>query len=343
MPQVLPAQSNTYVPVALAGDQLMVDFSRNPKRFKLPNYTQIIPVTKDTGYYLYLAPDEAGRILNSDLRDFVWYDGSDPPRKHDSTQEFEFRPFHTTRYAYEATLGYKAVEQATWQIVAKHGAVLAQKAMTARTQKVANLLLDSTNYDPDHVIDVASEYGGAWATSDLSSKRILKSLNDAAEKILDATLGAVTKDDLVLVLGTGAAKAVAQSTEILEMLKFQAGWDWVQGATQRTNVSYGVPETLYGYKVVVEETRKVTSKKGAARTIQSIWPQDKAVLAARPGGVEGTYGTINFSAVNLFMYEEMSTWQKDDPDNRRHMIRVVDDYDVRMVAPACAVLFTNIA
>lgn len=343
MPQVLPAQSNTYTPVALAGDQLMVDFSRNPKQFKLSRYTQIIPVKRDTGYYLRLQPDEAGRILNSDLRDFVWYDGADAPNKHDKTQEFEFQPFHTTRYAYEATLGYKAVEQAAWQIVAKHAAVLAQKAMTARTQKAANLLLDSANYDSGHVIDVSTTYGGTWAASDLSTKRILKSLNDAADKILDATLGAVTKDDLVLVMGTGAAKAVAQSTEILEMLKFQAGWDWVQGATQRTNVSYGVPETLYGYQVVVEETRKVTSKKGATRVVQSIWPQDKAALVARPGGVEGTYGTINFSAVNFFMYEEMSTWEKDDPDNRRRLIRVVDDYDVRMVAPACAVLFTNIA
>lgn len=95
MPMVMPGQSNTYVPVALAGDKLTVDFARDPKRFKVARYSQVIPVEKDTGYYLYLSPDEAGRILNADLRDFVWYDGADAPRRHDSNREFEFRPYRT--------------------------------------------------------------------------------------------------------------------------------------------------------------------------------------------------------------------------------------------------------
>lgn len=344
MPQVMPASSNTYVPVALARDKLLVDFARDPKKFKIAQYSQVIPVERDTGYYLYLDPDEAGRVLNGDARDFVWYDAGDAPRRHAGTQEFEFRPFRTQRYAYDFTLGWKAVRQASWDIVARHAAAKAQLAMTVRTQLAANILLDSTQYAADHVINATTAYG-AWSTSPVSGTgafAILKTLTAAAEKILDDTLGAVTKDDLVLVMGSGLARLIAPAPEITEMLKYQAGFDFIRGASERTNVSYGVPESLHGFRVVVDETRKVTSKKGGTRAVAQVWPNNQAVLLARPGGMEGTANVINFAALCLFMYEEMTVEQRDDPDNRRLEGRVVEDYDVRLVAPAAAVLITNI-
>jgi len=344
MPLTMPASSNTYVPVALAKDKLVVDFARDPKRFKVAQYTQVVPVERDTGYYLYLDPDEAGRILNSDARDFVWYDGADARRSHAGTQEFEFRPYRTQRYILDFQIGWKAARQASWEIVARHAAAKAQQAMTLRTQLAANVLLDPTQYASDHVINATSAHG-AWSTSPTSGTgafAILNTLTAAAEKILDDTLGMVTKDDLVLVMGSGLAKKIAAATELTEMIKYQAGFDFLRGASERTNVSYGVPESLYGFKVVVDETRKVTSKKGGTRAVSSIWPDNQAVLLARPGGMEGAANVINFAACCLFMYEEMTVEQKDDPDNRRISGRVVEDYDVRMVAPAAAVLITNI-
>lgn len=341
MPNVMPAGSNTYVPVALARDKLVVDFARDPKRFKVTQYTQVIPVEQDTGYYIYLDPDEAGRVLNSDVREFVWYDAADAPRSHAGTQEFEFRPFRTQRYAFGFQLGWKAVRQAAWEITARHAAAKAQQAMTVRTQLAANVLLDTNSYPSDHVINVTSSVG-AWSSSTTTNMYIQKTLNQAAEKILDDTLGLVTKDDLVLVIGTGLAKKIAAAAELTELVKYQAGFDFLRGATERTTVSYGVPESLYGFRVVVDETRKVTSKKGGARSVSSIWPDNQAVLLARPGGMEGTAGVINFAACCLFMYEEMTVEQRDDPDHRRTSGRVVEDYDVRLVAPAAAVLLTNI-
>jgi hypothetical protein len=335
----MPAESNTYVPVALAKDKLVVDFARDPKRFKVAQYTQVIPVEKDTGYYLYLDPDEAGRILNTDARDFVWYDGADAPRRHSGTQEFEFRPYRTTRYQFDFTLGWKSVQHASWEIVARHAAAKAQQAMTLRTQLAANVLLDTSQHAPGHVITPT----GAWSTSTTTNMHIQKTLIAAAEKILDDTLGMVTKDDLVLVMGTGLAKTIATAPEVVELVKYQAGFDFMRGASERTNVSYGVPESLYGFKVVVDETRKVTTKKGSnSRTVASIWPANQAVLLARPGGMEGAANVINFAACCLFMNEEMTVEQKDDPDNRRLQGRVVEDYDVRLVAPAAAVLINGI-
>lgn len=344
MPQVMPASSNTYVPVALAKDKLLVDFARDPKKFKVAQYTQVVSVDKDTGYYLYLDPDEAGRVLNSDARDFVWYDAADAPRRHAGTQEFEFRPYRTQRYAFDFQIGWKAARQASWDIIARHAAAKAQQAMTVRTQLAANVLLDSSNYAANHVINATSAHG-AWSTSPTSGTgafAILNTLTAAAEVILDDTLGMVTKDDLVLVMGSGLARLIAKAPEITEMLKYQAGFDFIRGASERTNVSYGVPESLHGFKVVVDETRKATSKKGGARAVSSVWPNNQAVLLARPGGMEGAANVINFAACCFFMYEEMTVEQRDDPDNRRVEGRVVEDYDVRLVAPAAAVLITNI-
>ncbi|MBC7336282.1 MAG: hypothetical protein H5U01_08440, partial [Clostridia bacterium] len=212
---------------------------------------------------------------------------------------------------------------------------------TLRTQLAANVLLDSTQYAADHVINATSGFG-AWSSSTQTNMYILKTLTAAAEKILDDTLGMVTKDDLVLVMGSGLAKKIAAAPELTEMIKYQAGFDFLRGASERTNVSYGVPESLYGFKVVVDETRKVTSKKGGTRAVAPVWPDNQAVLLARPGGMEGAANVINFAACCLFMYEEMTVEQKDDPDNRRISGRVVEDYDVRLVAPAAAVLITNI-
>lgn len=341
MPLVMPASGNTFVPVALATDKLLVDFARDPKKFKLPQYTQVIPVEKEAGYYLYIDPDEAGRILNTDARDFVWYDGADAPRRHAGTQEFEFRPYHTQRYAFDFQIGLKAARQASWEILARHAAAKAQQAMTLRTQLAANVLLDSTQYAADHVINATSGFG-AWSSSTQANMYILKTLTAAAEKILDDTLGMVTKDDLVLVMGSGLAKKIAAAPELTEMIKYQAGFDFLRGAGERTNVSYGVPESLYGFKVVVDETRKVTSKKGGTRAVASVWPDNQAVLLARPGGMEGSANVINFAACCLFMLEEMTVEQRDDPDNRRTEGRVVEDYDVKLVAPAAAVFITNI-
>lgn len=341
MPQVMPASSNTYVPVALAKDKLIVDFARDPKRFKVAQYTQVVPVEKDNAYYIYLDPDEAGRILNSDARDFVWYDGADARRSHAGTQEFDFRPYRTQRYIFDFQIGWKAARQASWEIVARHAAAKAQQAMTLRTQLAANILLDSTQYAADHVINATTAYG-AWSSSTQTNMYILKTLTAAAEKILDDTLGMVTKDDLVLVMGSGLAKKIAAAPELTEMIKYQAGFDFLRGASERTNVSYGVPESLYGFKVVVDETRKVTSKKGGTRAVAPVWPDNQAVLLARPGGMEGAANVINFAACCFFMLEEMTVEQKDDPDNRRIAGRVVEDYDVRLVAPAAAVLITNI-
>ena len=65
-------------------------------------------------------------------------------------------------------------------------------------------------------------------------------------------------------------------------------------------------------------------------------------MVARPGGLESSEGSQSFGTAHIFSYEEMSTEQRDDPDNRRISGRVVEDYDVQIVAPITGFIYRNV-
>jgi len=88
----LPGAYNTYVPNPDATGNLIITFSRNPADFPLPNYVQYRPVSKSTGLYLRINEDEAARILDVDIADYVWPDGADAPKKA-MTADFRYEQY----------------------------------------------------------------------------------------------------------------------------------------------------------------------------------------------------------------------------------------------------------
>ena len=54
--------NNTFIKDHAASGRMVVEFSRNPKDFRLPNYIQIKPVTKQEGYYLAIDALQAGQL-----------------------------------------------------------------------------------------------------------------------------------------------------------------------------------------------------------------------------------------------------------------------------------------
>ena len=107
----------------------------------------------------------------------------------------------------------------------------------------------------------------------------------------------------------------------------------------RNNLSlYGLPDNLYGIKVVVENCVQNSANKGATRSDNYAMTNTNAVLVARPGGLEGTMGS--FSTCQTFMKEEMTVESKRDDDGRRTVGRVVEDYQVVVAAPESGFLFT---
>ena len=349
MTYVIPTQGNVVVKSLEASGKLFVDFARDLKNWAINKYVQIAPVKKTSGLYTRMTIEEAGRILYPDGRNFEWYDGSPAPTGADGLESFEFETFWTKRRAFAIRLGDLTVDMADWQVLEQNMRIKAQQAMTFRTQLAITALTTASNYanysgDTSHYIDVTAVSGasGSWADSTTARGDIQRAIEAGCEQILNDTLNGVSLDDLVLVINSNLAAALTRSQEIKDYIKGSPdALAQLRGELPGGNVHYGLPAKLYGVPVVVEATRKVTSKKGATRAVSQIMPNGNAILLARPGSLESTATGPNFSTCVLFAQEEMTVEQIRVPIDRLTYGRVVENLNAYVVAPASGILFYN--
>lgn len=339
-----PGGNNTFVKDLDASGRLITEFSRNPDQFALNSYIQLSNVSKSAGYYLKITPEEAARVLNANLAEFVWPDGAPRPSRNNGTETFSFAGYETERYDYDFTIGRKASEQADWNIIESHSRIKAQQAMTARTLSVHGLLQTAGTWSAGHSIDVTTIPGnsGNWDQSTSARQDIKRSLAYAIEKVMLATLSVVRRKDIQLVLSPDAAHAMSESQEIVEHIKSSPdAYSQVVGDAGKWG-EYQLPDRLYGVDIVVEDAVRVSSKRGATLASSFICDNDEAYLLARPGSLVAESGGPSFSTVHLFLKEDMTVWTNDNEDDRRTEGHVVDDFDVVSTAPASGFRFENI-
>ena len=344
MAAVYPGAHNVFIRDHDASNKMVVDFARNVKKFAVNRYVQVVPVEKVGGYYLRMTVEEAGRILNDQLEDVHWPDAAPAPEGNEGTETHEWFPYRTIRRAFPFLLGDLTIEQASWNILAQHSSIQSRRAMTARTQLAINTLTTQANYATGHYSAVSSISGntGTWAQSTTARQDIKRSLHYAAEKILDDTLAGVEIDDLILVVSSGLASKMSLCQEIVDYIKGSPdALAQVRGELPGENTMYGLPNKIYGFPIVVEKTRKTTTKKGATTSKSSILSDSTAFMVARPGGLVGVADAPNFSTCVVFAQEEMTVETLRDAPNRRTMGRVVENIAVEMVAPTSGFLFTS--
>jgi len=348
MAAIFPAQQNTFIPSHEESNRLVVDFSRNPDKFTLNQYIQIVPVEKPLGYYLKMTVEERMRITTTTLTEHLWADSNDAPNGSEGKESFEFLPFACTRYAYAVNVGYMSSDNASWDMLGQYANIRAQQAMTARTQLCLTALTTTGNYGSNYGTATAAG-GGKWDVATTSNLYIKKGIDYAVKAILKATGAVVTVDDLQLVVGPDLAAIMAESQEIADFVKgspFALGY--IRGdipGKSGNNRRFGLPETYAGVRLVVEDCVKVTSRKGASSTSSSFMlAATSAFITARPGGLVGTAGGPSFSTATLFVYnkDDMSVETRDDVDNRRRTIRVVDTIAPVVTAGSSGYLFTSV-
>ncbi|MGB9690035.1 hypothetical protein [Thermogutta sp.] len=323
-----------------------MDFARNVTAFPVLQYTQIQPVKKMLGLWLEMTVEEAGRILNTDLSDFNWPDGQDAPLGLEEAESFTFRTFQCTRKLFKTAIGDQTRDNAEWDIINQHASIKARQAMTARTQAAVNRIFDTSLYPSTHVIDVNATFGAKWTAATSSNLVIRKSLNTAVQRIIDDTLGAVSAKDLVLVMSDTVARAIAESGEFADYLK---GSPDALGALRYqfrdedvAPKNFGLPRRLYGLEVIVDDTRKVTTKKGQTKSISPVLPSNMAAVIARPGALVVPYSPVAFSACTFYMFQEMNVETIQDSINKRTVVRVIENYACELTAPAAGVILTNV-
>jgi hypothetical protein len=329
-----PSGTNTYVPNHAATGGLLVGFSRNQRDFPVNKYIQIFPVKNNMGLYASYTSRQAARIITPDDAEHLWADGDAAPIGMGQLDSFVFLPFVTQRRAYPFTVGDMAADQAEWNVIAVESEGKGQQAMTARTLLVqAALASASWGSNTATVVSICGA-GCYWDTGQdgigtNQGQNIRKSLQFGSRQVNLVTIGAVKPKNLALVINPKTAQRMAASTEILDYIK-QSPFALAQmrGEAEWLNQQWDVPDTLYGYKITVEDAVLVSSRFQAAGDALSYVMADAiGFLIAFPGKLEGLAGTRSYCTVQCFFYkDEMTVESMYDQPNRRTTARVVSNY-----------------
>lgn len=335
MSQRAPGGGNTYVP-SWEASMGLIAFTRNPANFRLNNYAASVKVKKDQGYYLKLDAEEPARIVDED--DYLWADGADAPQGNGEKQLFEYTAYRTVRYNFAFNVGFKAAEQADWNVVQAHAAKTLAKSMTLRSIKAKTLLNTSGNWGSN-----TGAQAGAWSTSSVANAYIQATINTAMIAIEKATNGIMGDEhDFKIVLNPTLARLIAKSPEYKTYLQGSPDALSVITSAKNPNRKYGLAPELYGLECVVENAVRVTTRKGITTSRSYIWPDDQAVILRKDSSAMAGNEYSDFSTFAFRFYEEQTVETKSDPDNRRHAGRVVEDYVATLQAPESGYLITGI-
>jgi len=345
--QYYPGGSNTYIP-SWEATGLIIKYTRNPSFFRINKYVKELKVPKDQGYYLTLSGEDPIRVVS--VNDYLWGDSVDAPGGRQERQGFGFLPYRTARYCFPFSLGRKSVTQAEWPILAEHAAMMASKAMTVRTILNTTLATTTANWSGTWGTNFGAA-SGSWSGSTVVTNTIQTDINAALISVEQASGGIVTDEEaLQFTINPFLGRNVSKSGEYKTYI--QGSPDALAAITDQRNPNrkYGLAPYLYGLRLVVENAVRVTTPKPGNVPVPPsdlrsyIWPSANAVISSRPQGiVAAEEQTLDFSTFCFRFYEQMTTEQKSDPDNRRDVGRVVEDYTVTLQAPQTGYLFTGIA
>lgn len=342
-----PGGFNTYIPTLEHSGNLQVAFSRNTNDFPVNKIARITPVTKMRGQYLYFDPLSIARIPGGVTNNLTWAPGTLAPTNFHNNLGFKNEEFTCIRYAPNTTLDNLGIEQAEgWDVVKSHTEMLAQQAMSNRALKVATVLTTSGNYASTHTVaSGTASGGGASLLTGTASNPILKKALDAGAQIIQVdTMGRIRYKDLTIVMNPVTAVALSQSAEIHNYLaQSPDALAQIRGLVPGQNKIYGLPDQLYGFRLIVEDTVYNDDNRLASGAAGAyVFPNYKIVLCVREQDLESAEGAASYSAVHLFIKDDMLVESDVNQWNKLTFLRVVDTFDAKFVAPVSAYLINAI-
>lgn len=354
---------NVFVPgySSSAQARLLVEYALDEKKRAVNKYITITPVTELKGVYPKILAQDVIRVPHSDLRDMLWPDGQPSGARmiNEEGVRIDNLDYELTRYKKEKNIGHLTRDQAkAFDVVKLEQNRLAGVLMTGRTIQVLAAAVDTANYPTNHAgtAAAASVLGGGtnanWASGTQALPTIKPGVNGIRNRIDLDTNGMVDPSDLVLVINPYTASAMAASQEIHNFLAQQVNSIKVlEGDTPDMAGFYGLPNPLYGLKVIIERSPKVTSKptslgSGATDgTPTYCLANGTGLVLARPGSLVSESGGINYSTVHLLEYKDggFKVYMEDLGERDKMVyVRVEDHYTVIVPAPESGYVISSI-
>lgn len=332
---------NTFVPTfSAATGQIQVEFTRSVNRFPITQYAQIVPVQAMSGYFLKIDEEETARVVNT--QDLQWPLGEDRPTGINS--DLEWTQWTAQRFQTSFAIPQESARQAQWDVVASHARIAAAKMMTHRAYRMATLLTTAgvsagseTISQPwttgvNYFANTNALLGTATPITGSGTDAVQKIIRRAIEYIVQNTVGVVGPQDIILIVNPTTARTMATNDGVREYIKNTPhALNFLKG--DATFAAYGLPQNLFGLGgVVVDDTIRVSTRKGAASPSRGFFYGNGMYFVSRPGGLVGNEGP-SFSTASVFAYEDMTVETLDDPWNRRIRGSVTDNSAVVITAP----------
>ncbi len=342
---------NGFIPQATG---MVIGYIREPENFPVNSYVQLVESPETTGLYAQVDRDTPARVVTDD--EFAWEDGSDRPNTPYNQLTFNFQQFRTRRRDYPFRLGMQAIRMAenTWKPLESHVGMASQQAMTNRTYRVSTLMETVSNWGNNTSdANTLNNGGGTWdkASDDPTSANynaIKNSISQVQINIGLATNNVVKRKDLRTVISPNLAKAIGNSPEIHNYVKYGPfAKDSIQGDLFE---AVGVPKVLYGMELVIEDAVRVSDRPqygyGTQTQVSSqrayIKSDSTAWVLTRQGGIDGLYMGESFSTVQLYWFQYLMAVEVfADPENQVVRGHVVEQYDVQLPAPESGWLITT--
>lgn len=341
-----------------AETSMAISYVRDPSKFQLLNYVQLVNCPKPRVRYAFLDPDEAVRLPDKNAYRWGW--GQPRPKSQGNKGNFKWVEVEVDRYTYDYTIDENVIETVEgWNPKAFYDEGILSKAMTNCTNIFVDLMEATSTWGSNYAAANSLNGGaGYWSTasSDETSSSFLaikKTLDAARNRIVLGTNGAVSPNDMKLILSPDTAIAMSNTSEIHSYMRSTAGISWpiIQGTLPGKSMdTWSLPQKLYGMEVIVEDAPIATNLPDSSGTVstvltEKVYAKDKtsAVVCSRPGGLDGRYLSSNFSTFQKYFWKyEMRLSTFHDKENELYNSYCDDCFKAVCPAPQSGFLITGV-
>lgn len=347
--------TNGFLPAATGQ---AVTYVRDPNKFQVNKYAQLIKCPKPLVAYAVLDPDAPVRRVTD--AEFAWPDNQPRPRPQNTQGDWVWNEVRVNRRNYGYTVGEQALETADWPAKAFFNGIILSLAMTNLTKRFIDLAETTGNWSGNTSdAGVLNGLGTTWANASNDPGNgahflaIKKSLLQAVRNILLLTNSMVSIGDLRLVISPDLAITMAATSEIHSVLQYQEKTIRLlkgdEPEISSTNQFFGLPEKLYGLPLIIEDAAYVNQRPNSAHTYATIdvnrffvKAKTSAIICSRVGGLDGVYGAPNFSTFQRYFYKYyMAIEAFHEVKDKLFESHVVDQFKEILAATRSGWLITN--